>query len=69
MQAKGSISFREYGILINNYWVRDRFRVMEFNVTFNNISAILWQSVFWWRKPVYLEKTIDLPQVTDKFIT
>ena len=21
---------------------------------------------YWWRKPEYLEKTIDLPQVTDK---
>jgi hypothetical protein len=21
----------------------------------------------WWRKPEYLEKTTDLPQVTDKF--
>jgi len=37
-----------------------------FNVTFNNISVISWQSVFfWWRKPVYTEKTINLPQVTD----
>jgi hypothetical protein len=24
---------------------------------------------YWWRKPQYIEKTIDLPQVTDKFIT
>jgi hypothetical protein len=34
---------------------------MVFNVTFNNISAILWR-----RKPVYPEKTTDLSQVTDK---
>ena len=37
-----------------------RVRVIVFNATFNNISAI------WWRKPEYPEKTTDLPQVTDK---
>jgi hypothetical protein len=40
--------------------------LMVFNATFNNISAILWQTVFWWRKHEYTEKTIDLPSVTDK---
>jgi hypothetical protein len=35
-------------------------RVMVFNTTFNNISVILWQSV------LLMEKTTDLPQVTDK---
>ena len=39
---------------------------MVFNDTFNNISAISWRSVCWWRKPEYPDKTIDLPQVTDK---
>ena len=36
---------------------------MVFNATFNNISVISWR-----RKPAaeYLEKTTDLPQVTDK---
>jgi hypothetical protein len=34
---------------------------MVFNTTFNNISVI-----YWWRKPEYLVKTTDLPQVTDK---
>jgi hypothetical protein len=34
---------------------------MVFNVTFNNISVILWR-----KKPEYLEKTTDLSQVTDK---
>jgi hypothetical protein len=24
---------------------------------------------YWWRKPEYPEKTIDLPQVTDKFLS
>jgi hypothetical protein len=37
-----------------------------FNATFNNISAISWRSVLWWRKLEYLEKTTDLSQVTDK---
>ena len=33
---------------------------------YNNISAISWWSVYWWRKPEYPEKTTDLSQVTDK---
>ena len=43
-----------------------RVRVIVFNDTFNNISAISWRSVFWWRKPKYPEKTTDLSRVTDK---
>jgi len=39
---------------------------MMFNATFNNISVISWRSIYWWRKPEYSEKTIDLSQVTDK---
>jgi hypothetical protein len=35
--------------------------VMVFNTIFNNISVILWQSV------LFVEKTTDLPQVSDKF--
>ena len=31
-------------------------------VIFNNIS----DQFYWWRKPEYLEKTTDLPQVTDE---
>jgi len=34
---------------------------MVFNATFNNISFILWSSV------ILVEKTTDLPQVTDIF--
>ena len=37
---------------------------MVFNTTFNNISVISWLSVL---LVDYLEKTTDLPQVTDKF--
>ena len=37
-------------------------RVMVFNATFNNISAISWWSVLL----VYPEKTTDMPQGTDK---
>ena len=32
----------------------------------NILIVISWQSVYWWRKPEYLEKTTNLPQVTDK---
>jgi hypothetical protein len=39
---------------------------MVFNATFNNISVILWRSVYLWRKPEYPEKTTDLSQVTDR---
>ena len=39
---------------------------MVFNATFNNISVILWQSVLLLVKPEHLDKTTDLPQVTDK---
>ena len=39
---------------------------MVFNATFNNISAILWRSVYRWRTPEYPEKTTDLLQVADK---
>jgi hypothetical protein len=39
---------------------------MVFNATFNNISVISWQSVFWVRKPEYPEKTNNLSQVTEK---
>jgi len=35
-------------------------RVMVFNTTFNNISVISWHSV------LLVEKTTNLPQVTDK---
>ena len=41
-------------------------RVMVFNDTFNNISAISWKQFYWWRKPGYRKKNTDLSQVTDK---
>jgi hypothetical protein len=39
---------------------------MVLKATFNNISIISWQSVVLVEKPEYLEKTIDLSQVTNK---
>jgi len=37
-----------------------------FNATFNNISVIFRDGQFyWWKKPEFLEKTTDLPYVTD----
>jgi len=39
---------------------------MVFNAHFNNISAISWRSVYWWRTPEYPEKTTDLSQIIDK---
>jgi hypothetical protein len=41
-------------------------RVMVFNATFNNISAIAWRQFYWWTKPEYMKKTTDLRQVTSK---
>ena len=41
-------------------------RLMVFNFTFNNASAILWGQFNWWRKPEYPGKTTELSQVTDK---
>jgi len=36
------------------------------NTTSNNISFILWQLFYCWRKLEYLEKTMNLLQVIDK---
>jgi hypothetical protein len=44
------------------YMIYCRVRVMVFNATFNNISAISWQ----WMKQEYPENTTDLLQVIDK---
>ena len=41
-------------------------KVRVLNVTSNNISVIWGGQFKWWRKPEYLEKTTDIPQVTDK---
>ena len=40
--------------------------VMVFNANLNNISVISWRQSYLWRKPEYLEKTIDLSNVTDR---
>ena len=42
------------------------FGFLLLNATFNNISVVSWSPVYWWLKPENPEKTIDLPQVTDK---
>jgi hypothetical protein len=45
-------------------------RAMVLNAIFNNISATFFEyrcdQFYWWRKPDYLEKATDLPQVNDK---
>jgi hypothetical protein len=43
-----------------------RVRVMAFNVTFKNISIILWRTVLLLEETEDPEKTTDLTQVTDK---
>jgi hypothetical protein len=43
-----------------------RFRVMVFNVTFNNISAISWRSFLLVEETGVSVETIDLSQVTNK---
>jgi hypothetical protein len=40
-------------------------RVMVFNATFNNISAISWRTVVAVEEIEFQEKTTALPQVTD----
>jgi len=52
-----------YANEISNMNVIDVVCLMVFNVTFNNISVILWRSLLLVEEP---EKTIDLSQVTDK---
>ena len=42
-------------------------RVMVLNATLNNISVLYSGGQFYrWRKPEYLAKTTDLPQIADK---
>jgi hypothetical protein len=48
-------------VMVSTIFQFYRLRVMVFNATFNNISAISWR-----RKPYYLEKITNLLQVTDK---
>jgi len=68
-----SLWFDPIGARNPRFTALDRFSFAGFmgygyvlNPTFNNISVISWKSFYWWRKPEYLEKTTDPPQVTDK---
>jgi len=40
---------------------------MVYNATFNNISVISWRQFYWWKKPLYTEKTTGLPQPVTNF--
>ena len=51
------------------FTLRNRVRLMVFNATFNNVSAISCRSVLLVRTPEDPEKTTDLSQVTDKLYT
>ena len=39
---------------------------VKYEGTFNNISLYYGSQFYWWRKPEYPEKIIDLAQVTEK---
>ena len=54
---------------INNIIHTQGFGLWGLNATFNNISVTCGGKFYWWRKPEYPEKTSDLPQIIDNFIT
>ena len=71
-KSRKSVKKSPHNIFFENEWFymkQGQGQVMVLNTTFNNISAISWQSVLLvdWRKPEYPEKTTDQWQVTDKF--
>ena len=60
-------STNEFNIIIFSTGNLDvRTRIMVFNATSNNISIMAWRSVLLMEESRVLEKTTDLPQVTDK---
>ena len=50
-------------------FVKEGFRVIMFNSTFNNISTILWQSVLYAEEVEYPEKIFDLSKLMDKLLS
>jgi hypothetical protein len=44
-------------------------KVMVFKATINNISVILCDQFYWWMKPDCPQKTANLSQVAEQFIT
>jgi len=51
---------------MSGFLSNSRLSVMVFNATFNNIQLCRGGQFYWWRKPEYPEKTINLPQIAAK---
>ena len=53
-------------LCLYNIKITGKKEVLVFNTTFNNISVIPWHSVLLIEETGTLEKTTDLPQVSDE---
>lgn len=54
-------------LMDNTVWyLLNGLRILVFSNTFNNISVISWQSFLYFEETEYMQKIIDLLQVTDK---